>query len=84
MWSAEGEDKIEASLHEMTVCPSGTDSIEVSKLVEIMESTPVFDHDFANCHCGFYAYTTGAGYYYSTSRVVGIVEGYGETLICKK
>jgi hypothetical protein len=41
-------------------------------------------HDFADCTCGFYAYLNGVNDYIGTGRVIGVVEGYGETLIGRR
>lgn len=42
------------------------------------------DHQFADCTCGFYAYLNGVNDYISAGRVIGVVEGYGETLIGRR
>jgi len=38
-------------------------------------------HNFATCSCGFYAYLNGCNEYEWPTSVVGIIEGFGETLI---
>jgi hypothetical protein len=38
-------------------------------------------HQYDECACGFYAYLNGHNEYNHVSRVTGIIEGYGETLI---
>lgn len=38
-------------------------------------------HLYAGCSCGFYAYLNGFNEYNHYTRVTGVIEGYGETLI---
>lgn len=39
------------------------------------------EHSIADCAHGFYGYYEGSNDYYETGRVMGVVEGYGETII---
>jgi hypothetical protein len=38
-------------------------------------------HYYETCSCGFYAYLNGFNEYNHATRVTGVIEGYGETLI---
>lgn len=65
-----------------SVRTTGSEFLTWERVWEVIGGKP--PHDYATCSCGFYAYLNGVNDYIQPERVVGVIEGYGETLIGKR
>ncbi len=63
----------------MGVAPEPPEFPRASDFRTIASQPP--EHDYVVCHCGFWAHYDPDPTYSSTTRVMGVIEGYGKTTI---
>jgi hypothetical protein len=81
MWKSRNNEKawIEISREMVNMKTRGTTTISLAELKRVLGGHK--SHEFSTCTCGFYAFLNGHNRYADTNPVVGIIEGYGETVI---
>lgn len=57
----------------------GNTVLDYPKFIDLIDN--ISQHQFLGCSCGFYAYYNGYNEYLDSNAIVGIIEGYGETVI---